>query len=361
MSDISDTELELEPSASEQADLDIDNAPYKIRTQGADLTLELYSQKIDSGEIVIPPFQRKYVWTPKKASRLIESFLLGLPVPQIFLFQEATKRDLLVVDGQQRLLSTHYFLRGKWFDETTTFYLTGVQPRWEGKKFDDLEEGDKRRLKNYILRATIFEQIDPADNRSVYEIFERLNTGGMPLTEQEVRNCVNRGPINEFLEELNMCTAWRSLLGKEEPDRRMKDVELILRVLSLIEDWSGYHKPMKDFISDYMQKKTNIAEKEQTVLKQKFESVADFIFKEAGPTAFRVASGRINTGILDSVMTAVALIGPEQITDFTQRLERLKIDVAYMNYASQATTNDEAVTGRIKMAKEALRPSTVIA
>ena len=106
------SDLDLEEISSEEEDLDIDNAPYEIRTLGADFSLELYSQKINSGEIRIPDFQRKYVWPIKKASKLIESFLLGLPVPQVFLFQEASKRDLLVVDGQQRLLTAHFFLLG---------------------------------------------------------------------------------------------------------------------------------------------------------------------------------------------------------------------------------------------------------
>ena len=161
------TDLDLEAIQSEEEDLDIDDALYEIRTLGADFSLELYSQKIDSKEIRIPDFQRKYVWSVKKASKLIESFLLGLPVPQVFLFQEASKRDLLVVDGQQRLLTADFFLRGTHQDEKTPFRLRGVKRKWEGKTFGDLEEGDKRRLRNYILRATIFEQTDPADNKSV--------------------------------------------------------------------------------------------------------------------------------------------------------------------------------------------------
>lgn len=353
--DQSDTDLELQLLPSEEADVEIDNAPYDIRTLGADFSLELYSQKISSGEIVIPPFQRRYVWPIKKASKLIESFLLSLPVPQVFLFQESSRRDLLVVDGQQRLITTHLFFGGKFQNEVPSFALRGVKPKWEGKTFNDLDEGDKRRLKNYILRATIFEQINPADNKSVYEIFERLNSGGMPLNEQEVRNSVVHGEINDFLDQLNNESSWRDLLGKQEPDRRMKDVEMILRVLSLIDGWQGYKKPMKDFITAFMSKNVNIGTTDRTRWHSLFKNVSEMILREAGTTAFRLSGGRVNVPVIDSVMVAVAIIGPQNITDFKTKLETLKKNPSYSNYVSEATTDDDAVKGRIKMALQAFK------
>ena len=346
------TDLDLEKIESEEEDLDIDDAPYEIRTQGADFTLELLSQKVGTNEILIPDFQRKYVWPIKKASKLIESFLLGLPVPQIFLYQEAKDRDLLVVDGQQRLLSSFFFLRGLVEDGKTEFRLRGVKQKWEGKTFKDLDEGDKRRLKNYILRATIFEQIDPADNKSVYEIFERLNTGGMPLTEQEVRNCVNRGNINAFLAKINLGKSWRLLLGKSNPDRRMKDIEMILRVFALFEGWESYKKPMKDFISTFMEKYKDISDKDQTRLSKIFESATDFIYKEIGNDAFRLSGGRINIAVLDSVLTAVALSGYKKASNFKSKLENVKKQDGYLGYVSNATTDEDSVKGRIKMVLE---------
>ena len=115
-------QIELEDIPSEQEDLDIDNASYEIKTYGADFTLEILSKKFDSGEIVIPDFQRKFVWPPKKSSKLIESFLLQLPVPQVFLYREEENQDLLVVDGQQRLKTVNYFFNEK-FEDKSGFYL----------------------------------------------------------------------------------------------------------------------------------------------------------------------------------------------------------------------------------------------
>ena len=349
---VKDTDLDLQEIPSEEEDLDVDNAPYEIRSQGADFTLELFAQKIGTKEIVVPPFQRNYVWPQKKASKLIESFLLGLPVPQVFLYQEASKRDLLVVDGQQRLLTANYFFNNTLAGTTTQFRLRGVKQKWEGKTFDELEEGDKRRLKNYILRATIFEQVNPADDKSVYEIFERLNTGGMALTEQEVRNCVNRGSINAFLDEVNRTDSWRQLLGRTEPDRRMKDIEMVLRVFALVENWTSYKKPMKDFISAFMRDHKDIPITEQKRLKTMFKSLADTILEQAGATAFQLTRGR-NVAVLDSTMVAIAVVGPKRITDLKNRLQTLKTNGSYVEYVSKATTDDDSVRGRIKMSIEA--------
>ena len=199
---IENSQVDIEKIKSEEDDLDSDAAGYKIKTYGADFTLELLSQKLDEKEIKIPSFQRRYVWPSKKASRLIESFLLGLPVPQVFLYREQDTQDLMVVDGQQRLRTINYFFAEK-YEDGSKFKLIGVKTQWEGKTYSELSEQDRRKFKNYILRATIFEQVDPADNKSVYEIFERLNTGGMALTPQEIRNCVINGVISQFLEKLN--------------------------------------------------------------------------------------------------------------------------------------------------------------
>lgn len=248
--------IELENILSEEKDQDLDVASYKINTYGTDFTVEILALKVRDNEIIIPPFQRRYVWTPKKASKLIESFLLGLPVPQIFLYRQETTQDLMVVDGQQRLRTIHYFLRGT-FEDGSPFRLTSVRQEWEGKSYSELTEQDKRKLKNSILRATIFEQTDPQDHSSVFEIFERLNTGGMALTLQEIRNCVISGDINKFLEDLNQHESWRTLLAKPAPDSRMKDIEMMLRFFALKEGWARYRNPMKDFISEFMRRNKN--------------------------------------------------------------------------------------------------------
>lgn len=345
--DSQNDEIELETISSEEEDLDIDNASYQIKTYGADFTLEILSKKYDSKEIVVPEFQRRYVWLLKKSSRLIESFLLGLPVPQVFLYREEESQDLLVVDGQQRLKTINYFFNEK-FENGADFFLRGVKSEWEGKQYSTLTEPDRRRLNNYILRATIFEQVDPKDNSSIFEIFERLNTGGMPLNEQEIRKCVVRGPINEFIAELNKYENWRKLLKKDNPDARMKDLEMILRFFSLLHGWESYKKPMKDFITEFMRSKRNIDIKEKDDYAKIFKDVVDKIYNEVGVDAFRIKAG-INIAVFDSVMVALALTDLNNVSNLKIKIDELKKDPAYLEAVSKSTTDTDRTESRIKL------------
>jgi uncharacterized protein with ParB-like and HNH nuclease domain len=344
-----DEEL-FEEIPSEEEDKEIDIASYKINTYGADYTLKGLSEKYEEDEIVIPPFQRKYVWPPKKASKLVESFLLGLPVPQIFLYKEEETQDLLVVDGQQRLKTIHYFLKGK-FPDGNDFFLRSVKPKWEGKKFEDLIEPDKRRFKDSVLRTTIFQQTDPKDNSSIFEIFERLNTGGMALKEQEIRNCIVRGEINKFLIELNEYSNWRILFGKEDPDTRMRDVELILRFLAIYENLEKYSKPMKEFLTDYMRSKKNINEVDKEKYSSLFKQTMDLILNNIGPSAFKIRGG-INVAVFDSISVALAKINNPSILNLRSKHDVLIKNPSFIECVSKATTDKEKVRRRIDIAIE---------
>lgn len=346
-------EILFEDLQSEQLDKEVETAGYKINTYGADMTLEILAKKIHEKEVSVPPFQRRYVWPIKKASRLIESFLLGLPVPQIFLFRREKTQDLLVVDGQQRLKTIYFFIQTEKFDDNTDFYLQGVKQQWEGKKFSQLSEPDKRRLKNSILRTTIFEQVIPDNDFSMFEIFERLNTGGIPLSQQEIRNCIYYGEIVEFLKELNETEKWRLLLRQTLPDKRLRDIELILRFLALYENWEDYKKPMKDFISNFMKKYQKIGEEKKKELKKLFLESIEKVYDELGNSAFRLKGG-VNVAILDSVCVAIARIGPENISNLKEKYSMLLGLPAYLEDISTWTTDKDMVEGRIKIAMETL-------
>lgn len=343
-----DTELIIEPNLSEEEDKYIDKAAYKINTYGVDYTLELLAKKIEQGEVKIPTFQRKYVWPEKKASKLIESFLLGLPVPQIFLFRKEISQDLLVVDGQQRLLTVKYFFEGK-YDTGQTFRLRSVRQDWEGKTFDDLSESDKRKLKNNILRTTIFEQLDPQDESSVFEIFERLNTGGVALNQQEIRNCVVNGNINKWLADLNSNTQWRALLSQPTPDKRMKDVEMILRFFALYSGWGDYKKPMKDFITTFMRENKDINIFQQQQYRELFNRVISKVYEDLGEKAFKIKAG-INIALFDSLCVAVANMPETSTNSLKMPYEELLNDQSYKAAISQSTTDTDNVQTRIKLA-----------
>ena len=345
-----ENELIFEDLESEEDDEQTDTAGYKINTYGADFVLQTLVSKIKDREITIPRFQRKYVWTKKKASKLIESFLLGLPVPQIFLYKSEKSESLLAVDGQQRLRTIEYFFDGK-YEDGSSFFLVNVKQKWEGKDFEHLEETEKRKLKNCVLRATIFEQTDPKDHKSVLEIFQRLNTGGVSLTAQEIRNCVIQGKLNNFLEELNKYKNWRILLGKYNPDLRMRDIEMLVRFFALLEGWEKYKKPMKDFLEDYMEDNKNLDEKKANELSEKFKKTIDIIKEELGERAFRPRG--INVSIFDSISVAIATLGENRKENLKEAYQNLvkKENEAYWGAVQKSTTDTDRVKSRIKLAR----------
>src|SRR5215204_1357029 len=239
-------EVPFDEIASEEDDAEAALAPYEIVTYPADYTLSVLVDKWRRDQVKIPDFQRGFVWKQPQASRLIESFLVGLPVPAIFLYTDrADRNNQLVVDGQQRLRSIAYFFEGYFGEEDDRvgrpiFKLTGLHEKspYINKSYAQLEQDDPaawNRLNDAVLRAFVIQQLDPSDDTSVYHVFERLNTGGTLLSPQEIRNAVSHGQFNDLLHRLNLWEPWRKLYGSPKPDKRQRDVELILRVIALSE------------------------------------------------------------------------------------------------------------------------------
>src|SRR5712692_10357168 len=157
-------DIEFERITSEEEDYESAPPTYEINTYPADFTLEVLHQKWNAGDIEIPRFQRQFVWKQVQASKLIESFLIGLPVPAVFLYTERTTQKFLVIDGQQRLRSIFYFFEGFFGEEQkgkrTIFQLRGLseKSKYFGKTFQDLHEPDRRRFQNCVLRSFIVQQ-----------------------------------------------------------------------------------------------------------------------------------------------------------------------------------------------------------
>ncbi len=352
------SDIELEPVTSEDEDYTSAPADYQITTYPADFTLEVLHQKWQSGEIVIPEFQRAFVWKIAQSSKLIESFLVGLPVPPVFVYTDRLSQKYLVIDGQQRLRSIFYFLEG-YFDEDMggkrrIFRLTGLNQdsRFLGKTFNDLIEADQRRVKNSVLRSFVVQQLTPNDNTSIYHIFERLNTGGTLLSNQEIRNCVHSGRLVEFLFEINQNTKWRKILGKPRQDSRKRDVELLVRFFAM-RDISNYQKPMKDFLSIFMKKNQCPSEESLTQSKQIFQDTCSQLLESLGEKPFHGRSG-VNVAVMDSVMVAFSENLDSIPTDIRERYDRLRADEEFIARTRQGTTDVTIVRERFHQAKMAL-------
>src|ERR1700674_1909641 len=233
----------------------IPQVSYQITAYGADYDVEGLVRRLEKDDIFVPPFQRSYVWTLPQASQFIESLLLGLPVPGVFLARDEPTNRLQVLDGQQRL-KTLLFFRKELFNPTDdskyqrTFSLANVQEPFSGKTYRALEERDRRRLDDSIIHATIVRQESPKnDDTSIYHIFKRLNSGGTLLTPQEIRCAVYHGPFIEKIKTLNDHPSWRGLFGKKH--KRLKDQELILRFLALYDSADKYERPMGEFLNKF--------------------------------------------------------------------------------------------------------------
>jgi hypothetical protein len=346
---MSDEEMIVEEIPSEQEDEETELPIYKIVSYPADPTLEVLYQKWQRNEILIESFQRGWVWKPAQASRLIDSFLLGLPVPEIFVYKEPSSQKWILIDGQQRLRTICGFFEGKLPDDSN-FYLRGLSSQWEGKYYKDLNETDSIRFRDSVLRVIIVEQQDPRDDTSIYHIFERLNTGGTQLKAQEVRNCVYHGPFNDFLRELNKDSTWREIVGVEAPDTRMRDVELIVRFLALLERGDSYEKPMKQFLNKYM--KRHRRETKTKPYASAFLNTVNKVLKSLGPKPFHLKRG-INAAVFDCVMIAFAQ-STKIPSNIKVRLRKLLANPSFEEAIRLHTTDVDKVTTRMKLARKIL-------
>lgn len=371
MAEPSDDQIQETPVEVPVDDVDEEQAttPYRftVTSYGADYPVDGLVKRLKAGDIAIPTFdpeveptadiegfQRQFVWTKPQCDRFIESLLLGLPVPGIFLVKQHDGR-LLVLDGQQRLRTLAAFyggvLRGR------EFRLENVQERYKKLSYAELAVEDRRRLDDSIIHATIVRQEEPSDDQSsVYLVFERLNTGGTTLHPQEIRVALYRGPLIRLLRTLNENTDWRALYGNRS--NRLKDQELILRFFALRFWRDNYARPMKDFLNRYTAMNQNLQLQDERTLTETFERTISKIREGVGPKAFRLKTA-VNAAILDAVMVAVSsrLASSTPISDpdsLRAAYESLLADEKFKNATGRATADEEYVRTRIELAVRAM-------
>lgn len=333
---------------------------YSITSYGADYPIDGLVKRINNGDIYVPSFQRGYVWKIKDASRLIESLLLGLPVPGIFLAKEPDTQKLLVIDGQQRLKTLQYFYNGVFEPSKKVFSLEKINSRFAGLTYNTLSQEDRRRLDDSILPATIVKQDEPAsDLSSIYHIFERLNTGGKNLQAQEIRACIYHGQFQEILKELNNNVTWRNLYSRE-PDERMRDQELILRFFALYFDGNSYKKPMKKFLNGFMSKNRHCQIYSPDILHKTFCETIQVIDHSLSDRAFRPKQN-LNASIFDAVMVGITTRlnqgEIENIQSVRVAYDNLLNDPAFQTVTinTARTTDKHEVNTRLALSIEAFK------
>lgn len=233
-------------------------AAYNVDVTSRDWTVETIVQQVKQGNIDLDPaFQRRNAWRDHRRSRLIESFVLGFPVPQIVLAENPHRRkSFIVIDGKQRLMTIAGFYLAEYREYWTDPELSGLKVVTElndiaidsflaDKQFAD----ERRRLANADIRTTIISGF--RDEAVLYDIFYRINTGAVPLSSQELRQVLNRGPFSKYLLEVTSRAnpIWTAL-NIDSPDPRLRDVELLLRMLAWMRYAGTYAGNMKQFLDD---------------------------------------------------------------------------------------------------------------
>lgn len=360
---------------------------YDVTSTPNDFNTKTIIDFIESGLFKIPGFQRNYVWDIKRASKLIESIIIGLPIPQVFLYEEG-KNSYLVVDGQQRLLTLFFFNKKRFpkkekrfelrqvFDENGKFpdeYLyndeffedfklklneLGVVNKLDGLNYATLGEFktsfDLRTVRNIMIKQNF-----PSDDDSaMFEIFNRLNSGGIILKPQEIRTSLYHSQFYNCLYKLNLYPNWRKILNKPEPDIHMKDVEILLRGFAMLLDSENYKPSMTQFLNVFSKKSRNFKDDSLEYFQNLFQSFCDYIV-ELDSSIFYSKSGKFSITVFESIFVALCLnVSKNQQLEIKKTtLDKIALlqENDIFNKASQDNTAGKAnVENRLRIAKEIL-------
>lgn len=378
-----EVEEDLEPTVP------VEIIEYDITATPRDYTPANLVEMIDNGMIEIPPFQRNFIWKIKDSSKLIESVILGLPVPELFFYSESDDNTTFkVIDGQQRLLSIYYFIKGRFPKNPTGRVLTRTalsnendksipesilhdnslfqdfvldldNSFYSGKKFTQLEKQTQMKLKlRRALRVVIIRQNKPDNNSSMYEVFHRLNTGGTPLKPQEIRASLYYGKFYELLFNLNQNVGWRKILNNPASNLHGKDTELILRCFALLMKLDSYKPKMKDFLNRYSYESKKFSDAEIDLLRKIFLSFIENCNNLDKKIFFRNA--RFSAGLLEAVFIAACetsyatkKINIAELEN--SAIESLKNDEKFSRTLLEGSTSNENIRQRINMAKKLIK------
>lgn len=342
----------------------VEPKPALVTYATQDLSIDGLVKRMDRGSMLVPSFggsdnrvqvtgfQRGFVWSKAQMDRFIESLLLGYPVPGIFLVKQAADNRMLILDGQQRLITLQRFYNG--IHDSREFSLTYVGDEFRGLTYSTLDEALQFKLDDSYLQATIVSSDGSSEvDDSIYQIFERLNSGGTQLTPHEIRVALYAGPLMASIEALNSDDTWRSLFGR--PSKRIRDHELITRVLALYSNSTRYSKPLKSFLNSFA-----LENREITITHdprgELFLKAISRLNQVIGPQAFRrIDSNQLNTAQAEAICVAMmeAVEHQRLVGDVEERFEQLLGNEEFLRHTARSTADRDAVDRRLQLAREA--------
>ena len=296
-------------------------------------------RRYDKGLICLDPdFQRNEVWSTRQKSELIESVVMGIPLPLIYL-AETMEGKLVIVDGRQRLTTFFRYLDNE-------FSINGLKIMIElnACKFRDLENDAKKskyatEIEDFQLVIQIIKY--PTPDRVRFDIFDRVNRGGTPLNNQEMRNALYQGPATKLLNELAASDAFKDATGHSVSPLHMKDKYIILRALSfylwkkdILKKKNGekvvYRSDIEEFLGYSMEYLNWVDDDSREDLKSLFFKAMKRCYDTLGENAFRIPtdSGRrrpVSMTLFESLFYFVTLIEEKQ-RELPEGAERKALD-----------------------------------
>lgn len=301
----------LEADTYEDGSLYPYDMPEEVDIREDPQTVYEWIRRLDRGLLIIDPeFQRNLVWKPEQKSQFIESVLVNIPLPPLYVNQRNDGK-YIVVDGLQRTSTLNDFVK----DE---FPLSGLKLLGDlnGRKFSDLEPKEQARIEDRKLLIYVIKPTVPLP--MVYDIFHRINTGGTQLTRQEIRNCFYLGKATRLLKHLSEQEYFRRAIDRGISPNRMKDREAILRCLAFrIQDYEVlYRNDMDAFLGEAMKTINQMSDDQLRLLEADFERVMNWSYKLFGAENFRLPTSSTRGRVNIALMEAVSYFFAEQSDEF---------------------------------------------
>lgn len=315
---------EIFQKENESYSIDVPKEKRYLNTMSYDYSVQYLYDLIKKGKIVLEvPFQRKQIWKADKASSLLESIIMNVPIPPLY-FAEEENGNWLVLDGLQRLSSIKNY-----YDNEFAFTKLEVLSDLNKHKYKDLQPKARGLLDDGMLRVNVIKKDSHRDIK--YDIFMRLNRGAVTLNYQELRNCMYRGNLNDAAKEL--CaenTDFLQILKQKKPHQRYLDVEFVIRYFAISDNIAvdkngnvfleGYKGKLVQYLNEYMDTHKDCSLEEKQAYKDRFNSTIEKVKIVFGlDKAFRDISTE-NTKIYKT------------IADFIMpSLERMRLDFVVSN------------------------------
>lgn len=344
---LADALFPVEEEEFEEAILSIPPEKRILRTEQYDFSVSTLVGMMEKGEMTIPEFQRRYVWSDRQASRLVESLIIQCPIPVIYLNQEKNE-TFSVIDGNQRLNSLKRFVED-------AFSLAGLTsyPELTGLRYSQLDKRFQRHISNRVLRCTVI--LKETHPQVKFDVFERLNSGAVALTRQELRHGLYYGSLLKTASAIAKELKLENHFGGRK-DKRMKAEELVVRYWALSEGIDAYEKPLASFISNYAETNRNLSDAELNTLSDGIRAAHARAVHLFGPHCFsfsKEGASRFNAAVFDAQMVACSKLTSAKFQ--TLKSKRNAIQEAYgelqkTEYAKSvtlATSDKAALQGRI--------------